>query len=104
MEKVLFIFGLHYIADFPLQGEFLAQMKGSKVYLLFAHSMIYATVLSAGLLYFSVFSVWKFFILMVSHMLIDSWKCRKPKDEEHWHLIYYDQAGHLLINLVLLII
>ena len=103
MEKILLIFGLHYIADFPLQGEFLAKMKGKRIYLLFSHSMIYATVLSMGLMFFNVFAVWKFFILLTSHMLIDGWKASKPQDEEHWYLIYYDQLGHLLINILLLV-
>lgn len=103
MQNILLIFGLHYIADFPLQGEFLAKMKGKRIYLLFAHSMIYATVLSMGLIFFNVFTIWKFFALLISHMLIDGWKASKPQDEKYWHLIYYDQSAHLIINILLLI-
>lgn len=82
----------------------MAQMKGERWYILFAHSMIYATVISFGLMVFQAYAVWKLGVILASHMIIDKWKASKPKDKEHWHLIYYDQAGHILINSLLLVV
>lgn len=104
ISKFLIILGLHYIADFPLQSDFIAKMKGTKLYILFAHAMIYATVISIGLIWLNAFTTWKLIIVLLSHMAIDKWKSNKPKDDAHWYLIYYDQAGHILINTFLLFI
>lgn len=68
---------LHYIADFPLQGQFLAEMKGKYDYLLFCHAMIWGGVISAGLLQLGFFAPWKAVMLVVGHFIIDRWKARK---------------------------
>jgi hypothetical protein len=68
---------LHFIADFPLQGEFLANMKGKYDYLLFAHSIIWAGVIMFGLMYFGKLHEWHFFFLWFGHYWIDRWKARK---------------------------
>lgn len=101
---IIFIIGAHYIADFPLQSEFLAMNKGKKWYLLFAHAMIYTTTISITLLLLGVYADWKFAVLLISHYFIDRWKSHEPADEAHWHLIYYDQALHLLINILLVVV
>ena len=101
VTSIMFLLGAHYIADFPLQGDFVAQMKGKRLYILFAHVTIYASVVSAVLFYFGRYADWKFGVILVTHMLIDWWKSQQPRDDAHWHLIYYDQAGHIGINTLL---
>lgn len=39
--NILWLLLGHYIFDYPLQGDFLAQTKGKYFYSLLAHSMIY---------------------------------------------------------------
>jgi len=101
VTSMLFLLGAHYIADFPLQSDFIARLKGKRIYILFAHAMIYATIISLVLLYLGKYTDWKFFVILLSHMLIDWWKARQPSDDAHWHLLYYDQIGHIVINALL---
>jgi len=101
---ILLLLGAHYVADFPLQGDFVAQMKGKRLYILFAHGVINAFIISLVLVYLGVFASWKFIVIAISHMVIDKWKSQKPKDDAHWYLIYYDQIGHILINIILLFV
>jgi len=56
ITTLFFLIALHFIADFPLQGEFLANMKGKFDYLLFSHAFMWSGVISAGLIYFSLFA------------------------------------------------
>jgi hypothetical protein len=101
MTGLLFLLGAHYIADFPLQGSFLADMKGQRLYLLFAHAMIYATVIAIALGVMGRYGDWKFLALLVSHMVVDKWKSSQPRDAAHWHLIYWDQGAHIALNALL---
>lgn len=92
---ILFL-GLHYIADFPLQGSFLAEMKGKYDYLLFAHAVIWAVVIAIGLNYFGLLSEWDFTILFIGHLYIDRWNARK-KDKTFalTRDLWIDQAIHM---------
>lgn len=67
---------LHFIGDFPLQGQYLAENKGKDDYLLFAHSMIWTGLLSAGLLFAGVYAPWKVIFLLMGHFAIDRIKAR----------------------------
>lgn len=77
IEIIFFLIFLHYLADFPLQGAYLAENKGKNDYLLFAHSFIWAGAISAGLLYFGLLEVWKLLFLLSGHFIVDRWKARK---------------------------
>jgi hypothetical protein len=77
IQTMFFLIFLHYLGDFPMQGAYLAENKGKNDYLLFAHSFIWAGVISAGLLYFGMFAIWKVLFLIAGHFLIDRWKARK---------------------------
>lgn len=77
IEIIFFLIFLHCLGDFPLQGAYLAENKGKNGYLLFAHSFIWAGTVSAGLLYFGMFAVWKVLFLVAGHFVIDRWKARK---------------------------
>ena len=81
----------HFIADFPLQGEFLATNKGKHFYWLFAHCMIWAGTCSLPLILFGQFTVGKYLILLLGHIVIDKWKCQMGSDMK-W--LYADQFLH----------
>jgi len=85
----------HYIADYPLQGEFLATIKGKLDYILFCHVIIWTGCVCAALGYFDVFSWWKAGFLLVGHFAIDRWKARKEaKTHALTRDLWIDQALH----------
>lgn len=95
IKSFLFLIFLHYVADFPLQGEFLATMKGKYNYLLFCHSFIWAGLVGLGLYELNIFSFWKFGFLLGGHYVIDYWKARNPdKTEALTGDLWYDQMLH----------
>jgi len=104
LTTLFFLIVLHFIADFPLQGEFLANMKGKFDYLLFAHAFMWSGVISAGLIYFGLFAWWKVAVLLVGHFFIDRWKARK--EDKTFALtrdLWIDQSLHLGQLLICLI-
>lgn len=102
MEVLLWIILAHYIADYPLQGSFLAQTKGKYFYSLLAHSIIYGLTIALAFKLLGVFSILKAFILVISHILIDYKKATaKNKYKALTTYLYIDQALHLAINVVL---
>lgn len=69
----------HFIADYPLQGEFLAKAKNRNAPIphipwqqaLFAHSFIHA-----GFVFLATGSVFAFFGELIVHAITDDAKCR----------------------------
>ncbi len=88
---------LHMLGDYPLQPDFLAQMKGKYDYLLFCHCIIWTGCIVLGLIAFSIFTWWKVAMLLVGHFLIDRWKARK-KNKTHslTRDLWIDQCLHFL--------
>lgn len=102
MENILWILLAHYILDYPLQGDFLAQTKGKYFYSLFAHSMIYGVGMALALKFLGVFAIWKAIVLVVSHIIIDYKKATaKNKDRALTTYLYIDQSLHIMLNFVL---
>lgn len=102
MENVLWLLLGHYVLDYPLQSDFLAQTKGKYWYSLFAHSIIYGLGMALVLKLLGAFATWKAIVLVVSHMIIDYKKATaKNKEKALTSYLYIDQALHLVINLVL---
>jgi hypothetical protein len=98
---ILIIFS-HFILDYPLQGDFLAQSKGKYFYSLLAHSIIYGLGMAICFNYLGYYELWKVFVLIVSHLVIDYFKANnKNKDKALTTYLYIDQALHLLINFAL---
>ena len=98
---ILFLLTLHYIADYPLQGDFLGTMKGKYDYLLFVHCFIWAGVVGFGLYLIGTLVLWKYLFLFIGHFVIDRWKCRQ-EDKTHAltkHL-WIDQGLHAVQILV----
>lgn len=104
MEKILWIILAHYIADYPLQGDFLAQTKGKYWYSLLAHSVIYGLTIALALKLLGLFAIWKAIVLIISHMVIDYKKATaKNKEKALTTYLYIDQALHIVINIILVV-
>ena len=101
MSEFLFILGAllfcHFLADYPLQGDFLARAKNhvdpipnvSWRHALFAHSFIHA-----GFVYLVTGQPLFFFIELIGHAIIDHEKC---KGELTFNM---DQAIHLSMKVI----
>ena len=99
MLKIFFIlYVINLILDYPLQGDFLATYKSKNNYVLYVHSMIWAGGLSIVMMYLGIFTIRKLVMLLVGHMLIDTWKCRgyyKKMNISDWNSLYIDQSLHI---------
>jgi len=104
--NIIYMLFAHYVLDYPLQGEFLAQTKGKYMYSLLAHSLIYGLGMYMLLcfLYGPIRPSIAIF-LVFSHIIIDYVKATaKNKDKALTTYLYIDQALHISINLLLIII
>jgi len=105
MTNILWVLLAHYIADYPLQGDFLAQTKGKYWYSLLAHSIIYGLTIALCFKLIGVFTIWKAVILVVSHIIIDYKKATaKNKDKALTTYLYIDQFLHIVINIILYLV
>lgn len=98
----------HLLADYPLQGEFLATMKGKNRIVLFSHAGIWTgTILVAvHLLGFSV-TIFDVLSLFVVHAFVDHLKAKpvgiyKKLDSLKGGLLL-DQSIHILQLIVLML-
>lgn len=105
MENVLWILLGHYICDYPLQGDFLAQTKGKYWYSLLVHSIIYGLGMALVFKVLGAFTVWKAIVLVISHIIMDYKKATaKNKELALTTYLYIDQVLHLIINFILYLI
>ena len=105
MTNILWVLLAHYIADYPLQGDFLAQTKGKYWYSLFVHSIIYGLTIALCFRLIGVFAIWKAILLVGSHIIIDYKKATaKNKDKALTTYLYIDQFLHIIINIILYLI
>lgn len=105
-KTILVLITVHYILDFPLQSQFLAEYKAKKNYILFVHCFIWAGGISAALMIYGLFAWWKFAVLIIGHFCMDMWKCRgyyKKLNISDWNSLYIDQAFHIAQILMCLI-
>lgn len=115
------MFGFHSLADYPLQGEFLARYKSENFFVLLCHCSIYALVVTLGFYILQNITKWTtdssyvfiYFILFITHVVIDMLKCfyRDELKKEYPDLddsnseghkkdvkgFYYDQIAHLIV-------
>ncbi len=88
---------LHMLGDYPLQPDFLAQMKSKNDYLLLCHCVIWTGCIGSGLVILGLFAWWKVAMLLVGHFFIDRWKARKPdKTYSLAQDLWIDQCLHFL--------
>jgi hypothetical protein len=98
MENILILILAHYIADYPLQGDFLGVYKSKYDYLLFVHCFIWTGIMCLVLQYLDIFAIWKMIYLFVGHWVVDRWKCRHKDNKELGltKLLWIDQSIHFL--------
>ena len=97
INMIIMLVVAHCIGDYPLQGTFLAEMKGSNHFLLLVHSIIWAGVIYLALMIGGEAEPWKFVFLASIHLFIDHWKCtRKDKSKALTKHLYIDQALHMV--------
>lgn len=95
MTKVYIFLFLHALADYPLQGDFLAKFKGSNWMAMIAHCLIWAGMIFSGLIFFEMDKSWHFPFLFFGHMVIDKWKCsRSGNGKELGSDLIIDQTLH----------
>lgn len=94
---IITLITVHCIADYPLQGDFLANIKGKNFFLLMVHSWIWSGLIWISGTMFFIANITDFLVLLVGHMLIDKWKCsRKDKSKALTTDLYIDQALHMV--------
>lgn len=90
MEIVQFLYKLlacHFMGDYVLQVDYIAQTKGKNWWHMVAHCILYTVPFAL------TFGIdWRLAVILFSHFIIDSLKAK-------WHMIGYavDQVDHLLI-------
>jgi len=91
----LWLFFAHLVTDFPLQGDFLANMKARSIFILLVHSGIWTGGICYVLVYFGLFSYWKLIFLLVGHAVADRLKDRySPEEKKLTASLYIDQLWH----------
>lgn len=101
--NIIYMLFAHYVLDYPLQGDFLAQTKGKYWYSLLAHSLIYGLGMSILFKFIGEFSWLVCAMLVGSHFVIDLLKTTaKNKDKALTTYLYLDQTAHIVINLSLM--
>jgi hypothetical protein len=104
--EMFFVFlGLHALADYPLQGEFLATFKGKNNIAMVAHCAIWTQFIYAGLKYYGLAQSVHLPFLFFGHMYIDEWKCKRAGNgKELTTDLMIDQLAHFAQILVCIII
>ena len=67
LEAIAIMLTLHLIADYPMQGDFLANIKGQNFFLLLCHSFMWAGIVYFGLMYLGMATPWEFYFLAVDY-------------------------------------
>ncbi|KKM77568.1 hypothetical protein LCGC14_1368670 [marine sediment metagenome] len=93
--KIMLLWFAHCLGDMVFQSNFMAEYKNKFWYAMFSHVFIWTMCVSLVLHYFGIFTYWKFIFLFVGHWIMDMWKSKQPKDDEHRWCMYVDQGWHL---------
>lgn len=96
MDMIFTFLVLHAIADYPLQGDFLATFKGKNWIAMIAHCLIWSGLIYFGLQFFGVAELWHIPFLFFGHLIIDKWKCnRSGNGKELGSDLLIDQVAHI---------
>lgn len=94
----------HLLYDCHIQdGTFIAKRKGDKLFALIVHAGTNALASSTAVwvILGHICPWWVPVCIFVSHMMVDRWKSRTPKDEAHFYYIYIDQGLHYAVLLLI---
>lgn len=70
------LLGLHWLADYAFQSEWMIKNKRTEFHILVAHVGIWTLCISIGLVLLDIFSYEKMIILFFGHLFIDTVKCQ----------------------------
>jgi hypothetical protein len=76
---MLWIIFMHYIGDWALQNDFVAQNKGKYWIIMLSHCVVWTGCVCIALQYFNILSFWKLLFLFVGHWVCDKWKCNNVR-------------------------
>lgn len=97
MNEIYLLLTAHAIADYPLQGDFLAKFKGSNWIAMVAHCLIWSGIIYLCLFHLGYKKDWIFPFLFFGHMVIDKWKCsRSGNGKELTTDLLIDQLLHFV--------
>lgn len=100
---------MHLWYDFHAQGAFVGEYKSKSNFILCIHCLTYALALAIPMYFTNTLQYWTIPVLLVSHYLVDKWKCNLLKKKPNMPLkqqeqaLIVDQAWHLLFMLVIFI-
>ena len=93
IELLYKLIACHFVGDYALQIDFIAKSKGSNLWHMIAHCVLYTVPFAI------VFGTdWRIDVILAMHFIVDSFKAR-------WHKIGYasDQILHLATLAIYLI-
>lgn len=83
-DTLLTLIMSHLIGDYVLQTDFLARTKGGNFYHMLVHCALYCVPFAY------VFGIdWRIGMLFVTHVLVDTWKCRGTVEYAHDQFMHY---------------
>lgn len=92
--NIIWLLFAHYIGDWGLQSDWLANNKGKYWMVMLAHCMVWAACMCICLEWLGIFAIWKALFLLFGHFVCDEIKCHlMPKK---WWPIYPDQVLHII--------
>jgi len=90
----------HVIADWCIQGDYVATNKGKHSIIMLAHCIAWAGIVCIPLAIFKVLVWQKIPFLVVGHFVIDSWKVQQQDNTKFLRHLCIDQALHICQLLV----
>lgn len=94
----------HLLYDFHWQGQFIADNKGKRIFLLFIHCLTWALIVWLIGYFLGGWHWWKLVFLFVTHFGSDYWKSHQPRKDELFYQIYIDQSIHLLSLIIVCLV
>ncbi len=95
----------HYIGDWALQNDFVANNKGKYWEIMLSHCIVWTGCMSIALQYLDILHPWKIVFLLLGHWICDGWKCcnlrkdcqsNKNSEKHNLTLLRIDQLFHLI--------
>jgi len=93
---IIFIVAMHFVMDYPLQGEYIAMNKGKDSYLLFVHSWLWAAGQALPVWLFgtdALIVTLLFAVNAILHQTVDKRKCDAKINIWQDQLIHFVQIS-----------
>jgi len=99
--KLFWLVWAHMLGDMVFQNQFIADKKGKDLYIMMAHVLTYTGTIILATMLLDIYHWVQFPLIIGSHYVMDQWKSVQPRDEAHWHYIYWDQGFHYFILIII---